>query len=150
MRATITSITFDFTDDDGELSAEEQQKIISSVIGKVYEVDDESEIADAISDETGWLVSALDYDLSEEQGSYRFYVDQKCTIWYRNYFSIMADSQEHANELAKKLFADEGLHSIEQKLESMSETEQLWDTVEPIGEEELFSADGDLIASIGS
>lgn len=151
MRAVIKAVTFDFTSEDGidEMpTLDEQQKIVDSVLGKEYEVEDETEIADAISDDTGWLVKSLDYDLENEQESYRFYVDQQCTTWYRNYFSIMADSQEHANELAKKLFADEGLNGIEQKLESMSETEHLWDTVSPTGVEELFSDNGDQLATL--
>lgn len=32
---------------------QEQKKIVASVIGKTYQVDDEDEIADAISDDTG-------------------------------------------------------------------------------------------------
>lgn len=88
---------------------------------------------------------------TEEQESYSFYVDQKCTTWYRSRFSIMADSQEHANELAKNLFANGGLEGIEFGLETDNiETDHLWDTVQPMGVEELFSSDGNELASIGS
>lgn len=153
MKATITAVKFDFTSEDGIKnipSAEEQQKIISSVIGKVYEVEYEEEIADCISNDTGWLVESLDYDLTGGQDSYRFYVDQKCTIWYRTNFNIMADSQEHANQLAEKLFSNGGLQGIEFGLETIGETVQLWDTIQETGVEELFSAEGKTLASIGS
>lgn len=152
MKATITAVEFDFTSEDAieEMpSLDEQQKIISSVLGKEYEVEDEDEIADAISDDTGWLVKSLDYDLENEQQPYGFYVDQQCTIWYRTRFRIMADSQEHANELAKKLFADGGISGIEEKLDTnIIDTEQLWDTVEPMEVEELFSDNGDQLATL--
>lgn len=85
-----------------------------------------------------------------EQEVYRFYVDQQCTIWYRTHFKIMADSQEHANQLAKKLFSNGGLDGIEFGLETVGETVQLWDTVQQTGVEELFSEEGNTLATIGS
>ena len=75
MKLKITSIQFDFDDDYGdftesdfteeenELSQEYKDNLVESVIGKVYEVEDEDEIADVISDETGWCVLSLDYEL---------------------------------------------------------------------------------------
>lgn len=84
-----------------------------------------------------------------QQEPYGFYVDQQCTIWYRTRFQIMADSQEHANELAKKLFADGGISGIEEKLQTdNTDTEQLWDTVAPMEVEELFSDNGDQLATL--
>lgn len=154
MNAIIKAVWFDFTSSDNteEPSPEEQQKIIDSVIGKAYELDEDyihNDIADAISDDTGWCVLDVEYYLTAGQQAYTFYVDQQCTIWYRTRFSIMADSQEHANALAQKLFEDGGIDGIEQKLQtSNTETEQLWDTVESRGIEELFTNDGDHIASL--
>ena len=67
INAKITAIEFDFESDDygEEPSPAEQKQIVSSVIGKTYQVDDEDEIVDAISDDTGWLVNRLDYELQD-------------------------------------------------------------------------------------
>lgn len=61
MLLKLTDIEFDFTDDDVELPYDEQVAVSKSVIGEVFDVDDEDELADVISDETGWCVKSLDY-----------------------------------------------------------------------------------------
>ena len=67
INAKITAVEFDFESDDdyGDVSPAEQKKFVASVIGKTYQVDDEDEIADAISDDTGWLVMSLQYELQD-------------------------------------------------------------------------------------
>jgi hypothetical protein len=57
----LTDIEFDFVDSEGELPYDEQVAVAKSVIGEVFDVDSEDELADAISDETGWCVKSLDY-----------------------------------------------------------------------------------------
>jgi c-di-AMP phosphodiesterase-like protein len=57
----LTDIEFDFVDSEGELPYDEQVAVAKSVIGEVFEVDNEDELADVISDETGWCVKSLDY-----------------------------------------------------------------------------------------
>jgi hypothetical protein len=74
-----------------------------------------------------------------------FYLDQKHTIWYRNKFTIEANSQEEANEKVKELYYKDELPSDEWEL--------LHDTVEglSVGDnggqptEELFTHSGDMI-----
>ena len=61
MLLKLTDIEFDFEDSSGELPYDEQVAVAKSVIGEVFEVDDEDGLADAISDETGWCVKSLDY-----------------------------------------------------------------------------------------
>ena len=61
MLLQLTDIEFDFEDSSGELPYDEQVAVAKSVIGEVFEVDDEDELADVISDETGWCVKSLDY-----------------------------------------------------------------------------------------
>jgi hypothetical protein len=61
MLLKLTDIEFDFEDSSGELPYDEQVAVAKSVIGEVFEVDDEDELADVISDETGWCVKSLDY-----------------------------------------------------------------------------------------
>jgi hypothetical protein len=62
MLLKLTDIEFDFEDRDGDvLPYDEQVAIAKSVIGEVYDVTDEDELADVISDGTGWCVKSLDY-----------------------------------------------------------------------------------------
>jgi hypothetical protein len=61
MLLQLTDIEFDFEDSSGELPYDEQVAVAKSVIGEVFEVESEDELADAISDETGWCVKSLDY-----------------------------------------------------------------------------------------
>ena len=61
MLLKLTDIEFDFTDDDVELPYDEQVAVAKSVIGEVFEVEDENEIANVITDQTGWCVNSLDY-----------------------------------------------------------------------------------------
>ena len=61
MLLKLTDIEFDFEDSSGELPYDEQVAVSKSVIGEVFEVDDEDELADVISDQTGWCVNSLDY-----------------------------------------------------------------------------------------
>lgn len=59
----VTSIEYDF-DCDGEQSIfprAQQDHLTQNTIGKVYEVEDEDYLADAISDETGWCVNSVEY-----------------------------------------------------------------------------------------
>ncbi len=57
----VTDIEFDFEDSSGELPYDEQVAVAKSVIGEVFEVESEDELADLISDETGWCVKSLNY-----------------------------------------------------------------------------------------
>ena len=61
MLLKLTDIEFDFEDSSGELPYDEQVAVAKSVIGEVFNVDDEDELADVISDQTGWCVKSLDY-----------------------------------------------------------------------------------------
>jgi hypothetical protein len=64
----VTEVTFDFDDEDFTL--EEQQEVINSVVGNVFEVevdddDDDEQIAQAlveeVTDYTCWCVVSLDF-----------------------------------------------------------------------------------------
>ena len=67
MLLKLTDIEFDFEDEDGDvLPYDEQVAVAKSIIGEVYDVTDEDELADVISDDTGWCVKSLDYvEISE-------------------------------------------------------------------------------------
>ena len=55
----IESIEFDF-DDDNTITEQEQEFITDNALG-VWFVDDEDELLEKISNETGWLVSSCRY-----------------------------------------------------------------------------------------
>ena len=62
MLLKLTEIEFDFTDDfDDELDLESQEEVYEDVMNRVWEVDDEEELADVISDDVGWCIKRLDY-----------------------------------------------------------------------------------------
>jgi hypothetical protein len=66
MLLKLTDIEFDFYDGSGEFPYDEQVAVSKSVIGKVFDVENEDELADAVSDETGWCIKSLDYvEISE-------------------------------------------------------------------------------------
>jgi hypothetical protein len=63
----VTEVSFDF--DDLDFTVEEQQQVLDSVVGNVFEVevddDDDDTIADAlveeVTDYAGWCVCSLDF-----------------------------------------------------------------------------------------
>ena len=70
MKLKVTEIEYDFQceDEDGggggggeTVSKSYQKRITSQTIGEVYEVEYEDELADVISDKTGWCVKSLQY-----------------------------------------------------------------------------------------
>ena len=70
MKLKVTEIEFDWGNDDWgivhpddiELGEQYKNKIINSVLNQVYEVESEMELADVISDETGWCVNTIDFE----------------------------------------------------------------------------------------
>ena len=58
----ITDIEFDFEDSEGDVYPyDEQVAVVQSVLDDVWEVEDEDDLADVISDDTGWCIKSLDY-----------------------------------------------------------------------------------------
>jgi len=64
----VTEVLFDFDDED--FTEEQQQEVVDSVVGNVFEVEvdnenDDGEVADVLVEEvtdlTGWCVCALDF-----------------------------------------------------------------------------------------
>ena len=63
MKLLVTQIEFDFNDDyDGDysLSLDEQIAITNDNLG-IWEVDNEDELVDKISDNSGWCIKKIDY-----------------------------------------------------------------------------------------
>ena len=62
----VMSIEFDFTgclETQGsyELPEEQQQEVIDSVLGEVFEVDAEEELTNSITRQTGWSIQNIHY-----------------------------------------------------------------------------------------
>lgn len=64
----VTEVSFDFDDED--FTTEQQQEVINSVVGNVFEVevdddDNDEDVANAlveeVTDYTGWCVFSLDF-----------------------------------------------------------------------------------------
>jgi len=74
-----------------------------------------------------------------------FYLDQKHTIWYRNKFTIEAETQDEANEKVAELYKKNELPSDDWDL--LHDTVELLSVKDNGGEptEELFTHDGVLI-----
>ena len=61
MKLLVTQIEFDFEDGYDELfSKDDQQNVIQDAIG-IWEVDNEDELVDKISDTLGWCIKSIDY-----------------------------------------------------------------------------------------
>ena len=63
MKLLVTKIEFDFNDslsDDYSLTLDEQNAITNDNLG-IWEVDDEDELVDKISDNSGWCIKSIDY-----------------------------------------------------------------------------------------
>ena len=63
MKLLVTKIEFDFNDDyddDYSLTLDEQNSITTDNLG-IWEVDNEDELVDKISDKSGWCIKSIDY-----------------------------------------------------------------------------------------
>lgn len=62
MLLKVTQIEFDFTDDSRDpICPQSQREIYNNVLNKVWEVEDEGDLGDKISDIFGWCVISIDY-----------------------------------------------------------------------------------------
>lgn len=63
MKLQITDIEFDLTDDCGEYIDTEllQDQLQNVYIGQFWNVDDDLELVDLISDKSGWCVNSIQY-----------------------------------------------------------------------------------------
>ena len=63
MKVKVNSIEIDFSDDicDCPPNTNYQNGVIQSVLDSEWLVDDEEEIVDMISDESGWCIYKIDY-----------------------------------------------------------------------------------------
>ena len=62
MKFLVTEVEFDFTDSQGELDKWEQDQIVKNNIG-VWEADDEDDLIEEVTDNAGWCIESIDYDI---------------------------------------------------------------------------------------
>ena len=59
----VTSIDFDFDFDSDELpTLEEQRQLVDSVCSGDWEANDEDDLIESITDESGWCIYSLTYE----------------------------------------------------------------------------------------
>lgn len=61
MQFRVTSINFDFEDDNFELSPIDQRQVIEKTLTTTWEACDPDDLVDKISDATGWCINSIDY-----------------------------------------------------------------------------------------
>ena len=61
MQFRVTSINFDFEDDNFELSPIEQQEVIEETLATTWEAADEEDLVEEITNATGWCIKSIDY-----------------------------------------------------------------------------------------
>ena len=61
MQFQITEITFDFEDDNFELSPTMQQEVYEDYIGTFWEADDEDDLVDEVTTASGLCIKSIDY-----------------------------------------------------------------------------------------
>ena len=61
MQFRVTSINFDFEDDNFELSPIEQQEVIEETLATTWEAVDGDDLVEEITTATGWCVNSIDY-----------------------------------------------------------------------------------------
>ena len=62
MQFQITEIEFEFDDEDHQnMTTDEMSIIEDSVIGEIWEADDEEDLIEEITAATGWCIKSIDY-----------------------------------------------------------------------------------------
>ena len=61
MKFQITQIEFDFDDSFDPVTDEYKQSVVDETLEDVWEVHDEEDLLDEISDCTGWCIKSIDY-----------------------------------------------------------------------------------------
>ena len=62
MKCKVTSITFDFDEED-DMDAYDKDRLAMEYIGEVFTVDDEDSLVDVISDASGWCINSIEYEV---------------------------------------------------------------------------------------
>ena len=63
MKFYVSNIEFDFSDATDEQISQEEKDYINKKALRTWDVDSEDELVDHITDQTGWCISSIDYNL---------------------------------------------------------------------------------------
>tara|TARA_Y100001937_G_scaffold4185_1_gene5459 strand:+ start:1001 stop:1195 length:195 start_codon:yes stop_codon:yes gene_type:complete len=63
MKFNVSNIEFDFSDATDEQISQEEKDYINKKALRTWDVDSEDELVDHITDQTGWCISSIDYNL---------------------------------------------------------------------------------------
>ena len=63
MKFKVSNIEFDFSDATDEQISQEEKDYINKKALRTWDVDSEDELVDHITDQTGWCISSIDYNL---------------------------------------------------------------------------------------
>ena len=61
MQFQVTSIEYDFTGSEDEITDAEMNDIIDDTVGHIWEADDEDDLIEEITSWTGWCIKSIDY-----------------------------------------------------------------------------------------
>jgi hypothetical protein len=63
MKFQVTKIEFDFTVEDSSaaISSKLQEEVVNKTLGQIWEAEDEEDLLEEISNETGWCIADIDY-----------------------------------------------------------------------------------------
>jgi len=61
MQFQVTSIEYDFTGSEDEITSAEMNDIIDDTVGYIWEADDEDDLIEEITSWTGWCIKSIDY-----------------------------------------------------------------------------------------
>jgi len=61
MQFQVTSIEYDFTGAEDEITDAEMNDIIEDTVGHIWEADDEDDLIEEITSWTGWCIKSIDY-----------------------------------------------------------------------------------------
>tara|TARA_A200000159_G_scaffold162458_1_gene186431 strand:+ start:576 stop:785 length:210 start_codon:yes stop_codon:yes gene_type:complete len=61
MQFRVTSINFDFEDDNFEMSPIDQQQVIEETLATTWEACDADDLVEEITSATGWCIKSIDY-----------------------------------------------------------------------------------------
>ena len=61
MQFQVTTIEFDFTDDDGEWTQHHFDNVVADTLETIWEAVDEEDLIEEITSATGWCINSIDY-----------------------------------------------------------------------------------------
>ena len=61
MQFQVSTIEFDFTDDDGEWTQHHFDNVVADTLETIWEAVDEEDLIEEITSATGWCINSIDF-----------------------------------------------------------------------------------------